>query len=127
KGQPVAFVVVESDLTAAANASVPSALQTTLTDPRAAIDYAGVHLSAQLSAAVFTLSAASDISVGSSDGTLAIRVRSLSASPLPAGVLDVFRAPLETSLNEFSSGFPFTVRRVMLREGCLSIMGTTPP
>jgi hypothetical protein len=97
-----------------------------ITDLRATIDSAGVHLAAGVSASVLTINAASDISVGAVDGRLVMRVRSLTASPLPAGLLDGLRGPLENSLNEFSSGFPFRVRQVAMRQGCLSIMGTTP-
>ena len=127
KSQPVAFVVVESDLTTAANSSVPSDVPATVNDVRATIDPAGVHLSAQASASVLTVNAATDIIAGSVDGKLVIRIRSLTASPLPAGVLDPVRATIERALEEFSNGFPFTVRQVAMRQGCLSVMGTTPP
>jgi len=126
RNQPVAFVVTEADLTTAGEASVPSDVPAEVTDLRATIDSAGVHLSAGVSASVLTINAASDISVGAVDGKLVMRVRSLTASPLPAGLLDGVRAPLENSLGEFSNGFPFTVRQVAMRQGCLSIMGTTP-
>jgi hypothetical protein len=45
---------------------------------------------------------------------------------LPAGLLDPIRALLEISFDDFSNGFPFTVRQVSMRQGCLSVMGTTP-
>lgn len=127
RSQPVAFVVIEADLTTAANSSVPSDLPATINDVRATIDPAGVHLSAQATASVLTVNAASDIIAGTDDGKLAVRIRSLTASPLPAGLLDGLRAAIEKSLVEFSNGFPFTVRQVAMRQGCLSVMGTTPP
>ena len=127
KGQPVSFVVVDSDLTSAGNASVPTDVPATVKDLRATIDSGGVHLSAQASASILTVNAASDVSVGAVDGKLVVRIRSLSASPLPTGLLDGLRAAVEKSLDEFSSGFPFTVRQVAMRQGCLSVMGTTPP
>lgn len=127
KGQPVAFVVTDADLAAAGEASVPSDVPAQVTDLRATIDSAGVHLSAGISASVLTLSAASDISVGAVDGKLVMRIRSLSASPLPASLLDGVRSVVEQNLNEFSAEFPFNVRQVAMRQGCLSIMGTTPP
>jgi hypothetical protein len=127
KSQPVAFVVNEADLTTAANSSVPNDVPAKVNDVRATIDAAGVHLSAQGTASVLTVNAAADLIVGSVDGKLAIRIRSLSASPLPAGVLDPVHSTLEKALDEFSSGFPFTVRQVAMRQGCLSVMGTTPP
>jgi hypothetical protein len=126
KNQPVAFVVTNADLTAVGEASVPSDAPLDITDLRATIDSAGVHLAGSVSASVLTINAASDISVGAVDGRLVMRVRSLSASPLPAGLLDGVRGPLENSLNEFSNHFPFRVRQVLMRSGCLSIMGTTP-
>jgi hypothetical protein len=127
KSQPVAFVMVESDLTAAASSSVPSDVPATVNDVRATIDPAGVHLSAQATSSILTVNAATDIIAGPVDGKLAIHIRSLSASPLPAGVLDPLRDVLERAFAEFSSGFPFTVRQVAMRQGCLSVMGTTPP
>ncbi|MEP6693514.1 MAG: FecR family protein [Chloroflexota bacterium] len=127
KGQPVAFVVNDADLVSAGNASVPKDTPATVQDLRGTIDQAGVHLSAQGSASILTVGVASDISVGSVNGKLVIRVRSLTASPLPAGLFDPIRGILERSLDDFSSGFPFTVRQVSLRQGCLSVMGTTPP
>jgi hypothetical protein len=127
KSQPVSFVMVDSDLTSAGNASVPTDVPATIKDLRATIDSGGVHLSAQVSASVLTVNAASDVSVGAVDGKLMVRIRSLSASPLPTGLLDGLREAVEKSLDEFSSGFPFTVRQVALRQGCLSVTGTTPP
>ena len=127
KSQPVAFVVTDADLTMAAEASVPSETPVQVTDVRATIDSGGVHASGAVSASVLTLSAASDISVGSVDGKLVMRVRRLSAAPLPDGVLDPLRSAIDASLNDFSNGFPLTVRQVSLRQGCLSVMGTTPP
>ena len=127
KNQPVAFVVVDADLTSAANASAPTNVPaTTVNDVRAAIDSAGVHLRAQANASILTVNVATDISVGSVDGKLSIRTRSLTASPLPAGLLDPVRAILDRSFDDFSNGFPFTVRQVSLRPGCLTVMGTTP-
>jgi len=55
-----------------------------------------------------------------------IRIRSLTASPLPAGLLDPIRAVLERGFDDFSNGFPFIVRQVSMRQGCLSVMGATP-
>ena len=126
KNQAVAFVVTDADLTTAGEASVPSDAPIQITDLRATIDSAGVHLAAAVSLSVLSINGASDISVGAVDGKLVMRVRSLTASPLPAGLLDPIRGPLEQSLNDFSNGFPFRVRQVAMRQGCLSIMGMTP-
>jgi hypothetical protein len=127
KNQPVAFVLTESDVAAVANSSVPTEVPATVNEIRATIDSAGVHLSAQASAWILAVDAATDISAGPVDGKLVIRIRSLTASPLPAGLLDPVRAILENRLDDFSNGFPFTVRQVSLRQGCLSVTGTTPP
>jgi hypothetical protein len=126
KDQPVAFVVTDADLTTAGEGSVPSDVPMEVTDLRATIDSGGVHLSGAVSASVLTINAAGDISVGAVDGRLVMRVRSLTAAPLPAALLDGIRAPLENSLNEFSGAFPFPVRQVAMRQGCFSIMGSTP-
>ena len=125
KNQPVAFVVTDADLTTVGEASIPSDVPLQINDLRATIDSAGVHLAAGVTW-VLSINTASDISVGAVDGKLVMRVRSLAASPLPAGLLDGVRGPLENSLNEISTGFPFRVRQVLMRSGCLSIMGTTP-
>ena len=127
KGQPVAFVVVDADLVSAGNASVPTDVPATVKDLRAIIDSGGVHLSAQASVSILTVNAASDISVGSVEGKLVMRLRSLTASPLPAALLDPLRSAVESGLDEFSNGFPFTVRQVAMRQGCLSVIGVTPP
>jgi hypothetical protein len=126
KGQPVAFVVTDADLAAAGKESVPSDVPATVQDLSATIDAAGVHLSGKATASVVTLSAATDISVGVVDGKIAVRIRSLTASPLPDSLLDGVRAALEKSFDEFSVSFPFTVRQVAMRQGCLAVMGTTP-
>ena len=126
KAQPVALVVTDAELTRAMSSSVPSGVPATLSDVRATIDLAGVHLSARADASILTLNAATDISAGPVDGKLVIRIRSLSASPLPAGLLDPIRSVLERSFDDFSNGFPFVVRQVAMRQGCLSVMGTTP-
>jgi hypothetical protein len=127
KNQPVAFVVTESELAAVARSSVPTEISAAVNDIRATIDSAGVHLSAQASAWILAVDTATDISAGPVDGKLVIRIRSLTASPLPAGLLDPVRAILENRLDDFSNGFPFTVHRVSMRQGCLSVTGTTPP
>ena len=126
RDQPAAFVVTEADLTAVGDASIWSDVPMEVTDLRATIDSAGVHLSGAISAAMLTINATSDISVGAVDGRLVARVRSLTASPLPAGLLDRIRAPFEDRLNEFPGGFPFRVRQVLMRPGCLAVLGTTP-
>jgi hypothetical protein len=125
KNQPVAFVVSDADLTTAVEASIPGEVPFQINDLRATIDSAGVHLAAGVTW-VLSINATSDISLGAVDGRLVMRVRSLTASPLPAGLLDGIRGPLDESLSEFSNGFPFRVRQVAMRQGCLSIMGTTP-
>jgi hypothetical protein len=125
KNQPVAFVVTDADLTKAGEASIPNDAPIQINDLRATIDTAGVHVAAGVTL-VLSINGASDISVGAVDGKLVMRVRSLTASPLPAGLLDPIRGPFEQSLNDFSNGFPFRVRQVAMRQGCLAVLGTTP-
>jgi hypothetical protein len=126
KSQPVAFVVTDADLAAAGESSIPAEVPADVSDLRAIIDSGGVHLSGGVNASVLTLNAKVDIIVGSIDGKLAIRLRGLSADPLPAGLLDSVRVALDRGLSEFSNDFPFIVRQVAMRQGCLAIMGTTP-
>lgn len=124
--QPVAIVVTEPDLTRAGNAGVPTDVPVTVHGLRATIDAAGVHLVAQASASILTIEPAIDINIGSVNGKLVVRIRSLSAAPLPAGLLDGLRGALDKSFDGLSDGFPFTIRQVSMRQGCLSVMGTTP-
>ncbi|HKY52123.1 MAG TPA: FecR family protein [Candidatus Limnocylindria bacterium] len=126
KGQPVALVVTDADLATAGESTIPANVPAEVRDLRASIDAAGVHLSGAMSASVLTLSAKADIIVGVVDGKLAIRLRRLSADPLPAALLDNVRAALDEALREISNEFPFTVRQVAMRQGCLAIMGMTP-
>lgn len=126
KGQPVAFVVTDADLVTAGESSIPADVPAEVSDLRATIDSGGVHLSGGINASVLSLNAKADIIVGSIDGKLAIRLRGLSADPLPAALLDGVRVALDRGLSEFSQDFPFTVRQVAMRQGCLAVMGTTP-
>jgi hypothetical protein len=126
KGQPIAFVVTDVDLARSASANVPSDIPITIDDLRATIDASGVHFSGKATASILTVTAATDLLVGSVDGKLALRIRSLRADPLPPALLDNLRAQVQTALADISSAFPFPVRQVVLRQGCLAVIGTTP-
>ena len=111
---------------ATGSAGVPTDVPVTVQGLRATIDAAGVHLVAQASASILTIEPAIDINIGAVNGKLVVRIRSLSAAPLPAGLLDGLRGALDKSFDGLSDGFPFIVRQVSMRQGCLSVMGTTP-
>ncbi len=126
RGQPVAFVVTDAELTGSAKSNVPSDIPATVDDLRVVINASGVHLSAKVTASVLSVTGAADLNVGSVGGKLALRVRSLSAGPLPSPLLDQLRTSIEKGVSDFAGGFPFTVRQVALRDGCLAVMGATP-
>jgi len=126
KNAPVAIVYTEAELTQAANASLATVnLPAAVSDLKVTVDGSGLHLSARVQA-VIDVTATGDIIAGPVDGKLALRVRNLSAGPLPPAVLDQLRGAVEKSLAEFATSLPFTVRQVALRPGCLGVMGVTP-
>jgi len=128
KNSPVAIVLTEADVTKAANDGLPkdqSNQPAKIRDVKATIDGAGLHLSAQIDS-VISVTASGDIIAGPVNGKLALRIRNLSAGPLPSPVLDQIQAQVEKGLSDFSATFPFVVRQVALRPGCLGVMGVTP-
>jgi hypothetical protein len=128
KNAPVALVVTNADVTAAANSSLPkdqSGQPARVHDVVVTIDGAGLHLTAQIDS-VISVTATGDVIAGPVDGKLALRVRNLSAGPLPAAVLQHVQTSVEKGMNDFAATFPFVVRQVALRPGCLGVMGVTP-
>jgi hypothetical protein len=72
-----------------------------------------------------TITASGDASMGPSEGKIAVRVRSLSAGPVPQPALDQVRGTIEKSAMPISDAMPFNVQQVALRTGCFAIMGST--
>jgi hypothetical protein len=73
-----------------------------------------------------TFASTSDVIAGPVNGKLQVRLRNLSAGPVPGPILDQIQNVIEQSLSEFSASFPMVVRQVVLRGGCIGVIGTTP-
>ncbi len=129
RGTPVSLVVIESELagaiTKAVDAGDPNA-PATIRDVRISVDGSGVHLNGNVVTPVGTFAATSDVVMGPVNGKLVVRLRNLSAGPLPGAILQQIQAAIERGMNEFTDTFPMVVRQVALRPGCLGIMGSTP-
>jgi FecR-like protein len=127
KGQPVAFVVTSAELAEVMQEGLSQAqTPVPVSDLRFSIDGSGLHLSAQVAAGPLTIPARADLVVGSVDGRLVVKLRSLDAGIVPDAVKGQITEAIEGILAEAGADFPFTVQRVALRNGCLAILGTTP-
>lgn len=127
-GTPVSLIVTEAEITQAAASAIPNdaGQPAQVKDLRITVDGSGLHLAAQVVTAVGTFGASGDVIAGPVSGRLVMRVRNLSAGPLPSAILQQIQAAVETGMNDFSGGFPMVVRQVALRSGCMGVMGTTP-
>lgn len=127
KGQPVAFVVTSEEIAQLMQQGLASAeTPVPVSDLRFAIDQSGLHLSAQATIGPLTIPARADIIVGSFEGKLVVRLRSLDAGLVPEAAKQQLTEAIEEVLADAGSEFPFTVQRVALRNGCMAIIGTTP-
>lgn len=128
KGAPASLVVTEAEVTQAATNAIPndSSVPAQVKDLHITVDGAGMHLGAQIVTPLGTFAAAGDVIAGPVNGKLVLRVRDLSAGPLPAAILQQIQSAIEKGMNDFANGFPLVVRQVALRSGCLGVMGTTP-
>lgn len=129
RSQPVSLVVTDAELvasiqraTAASDPNVPA----TIKDIIITIDGSGIHLTGNVVTPLGTFAANGDVIAGPVNGKLVLRLRGLSASPLPSAVLEQIQNAVERGMNEFTGSFPIVVRQVALRLGCLGVMGTTP-
>jgi hypothetical protein len=129
KSAPVSLVVNDADVAAAVTkliAEQGSSLPITIKDVKITLDGAGVHLSGSATTPIGEQSASADIAMGPVNGKLAFRVRSLTAGPLPGGILDQAKAQIEKTANDQAASLPLVVRQVLFRAGCVAIIGTTP-
>lgn len=129
RSTPVSLVVTEAELAAAVARAVDTAepnAPARITDVRISVDGSGIHLSGSAVTPVGTFAANSDVVMGPVNGKLQLRLRNLSAGPIPGAILQQMQAAIERGMNEFTDTFPMVVRQVALRPGCLGIMGTTP-
>ncbi len=128
KNQPAAVVVIDRELTqAAADAVATISGPATISNVQITIDGAGLHLAAQAAAGPFTVPVSGDIVAGAVNGKLVMRVRNISAGPLPQAVVDQVVANIESALADFTNSFPLVTTQVAFRSGCMAIIGTTPP
>ncbi|HUQ40937.1 MAG TPA: FecR domain-containing protein [Candidatus Limnocylindrales bacterium] len=130
RNQAASIVVRESELIETIQAAVEDSTDASgaasLKDLRVKIDTAGLHVSGGVATPVGTFSGGADVIAGPVNGKLVLRLRNLSANPLPGVILDQLQGAFETAMNEFTARFPMVVRRVAMRAGCLGVMGTTP-
>jgi hypothetical protein len=91
------------------------------------IDNAGVHLAAQASAGPITVRATAAIIASARDGKLSLKTRDLDLGPIPGSVKDQLVAALDKSFADFGASIPLVVDRVAFRNGCMAVIGTTPP
>jgi len=121
----VAFVATQAELNAeiarqlAANPNVP------VKDVSVTVDPAGVHFSGQVTTPVGGFTTSGDASLGQVNGRLTVRIRSLSAGPVPAALLDQVRSQIETNTGNVADSMPFVVKQVALRSGCFVVIGAT--
>ncbi len=98
-----------------------------ISDVRATIDGSGIHLSGDATTPLGAFETSADVIVGTVNGKLALRLRNLRVGPLPSGLLAILRWVIERRMNEFAAEFPMGVRQVVLRPGCLGVIGSTRP
>lgn len=126
-GQPVSLVVTEAEVASAIAKSMENAKDAPaqLRDVALHVDLAGLHISGNLVTPLGTFAASGDVAAGPVNGRLVLRVRNLTAGPVPAAILQQIESSIDQGMAEFTNDFPFSVRQVALRQGCLGIMGTT--
>src|SRR5438309_6366208 len=128
KNQPVSIVITEAELTQAANLGAASASAgANVSGVKVAIDGGGLHVTGQAVAGPLSVNVRGDVVAGPVNDKLVLRLRSLSADPLPAPIVDGLRGGIEKALADATVDVPFLVRRVTLRQGCLGLSGVTPP
>ena len=129
KGQPVSLVVTDSELVASIQKAVSQGdpnLPATIKDIVLTIDGAGIHLTGNVVTPLGTFAATGDVIAGPVNGKLTLRLRNLSAGPVPGALLEPLQSAVERGMNEFTGAFPMVVSQVALRASCLGVMGTTP-
>jgi hypothetical protein len=121
----IAFVATEAELNAEIQRNLASQSNVPVSNVQVTIDASGVHASAQVATPIGNFTASGDASMGPVNGKLGIKLRNLSAGPLPPAVLEQVQSAVDKNVGQVSDSFPFTVRQVALRNGCFAIMGQT--
>ena len=129
RNTPVSLVVTDAEITQSANSALPSdpSQPVTVKDLKITIDGSGLHLTGNVVTPIGVFASSADVLVGQVNGKLVIRLRNLSAGPLPSAILEQIQFAVERGLKEFSDTFPMVVRQVALRSGCIGVMGSTTP
>jgi hypothetical protein len=127
KGQPVALVYTQAELTkAAADAIASASLPVSVSDPAVTVDSGGIHLTATVGFAFFSVPARGDVIAGSEGGRLVLRLRDLDAGIIPPAAKEQMVSVLDKGLADYAADLPITVSRVAFRTGCFALIGKTP-
>jgi hypothetical protein len=129
KNTPASLVVKESELAdavAKSTSGIDPSSPATIKDVSITIDGAGLHMTGNIVTVVGTFASTADVIAGPVNGKLQLRLRNLSAGPVPGPILDQIGKAVEQALGGFTDTFPMVVRQVALRTGCMGVMGTTP-
>jgi hypothetical protein len=121
----VAFVATEQELNDELARQLAASPDLPVSNAHITVSASGLSFTAAVNSPIGTITASGDASMGPSEGKIAIRVRSLSAGPVPQPALDQVRGTIEKSATPISDAMPFNVQQVALRTGCFAIMGTT--
>lgn len=127
-GAPVSLVVTDTEVTQAASRSITNdpSQPGQVKDLAITIDGSGIHLTASVVTPIGTFATTGNVIAGPVNGKLVLRVRDLSAGPLPSAILQQVQVAIERGMADFTDTFPMVVRQVALRPGCLGVMGATP-
>jgi len=129
KTTPASFVVTDPELVQSVQKAVAEAGSNnvaTVQDVSIKTDGAGIHMSGNIVTPVGSFASTGDVVAGTVNGKLVMRVRSLSAGPVPAAIVEQIQSAINSGLDEFTASFPLVVRQVALRPGCFGVMGSTP-
>jgi hypothetical protein len=127
KGQPVALVYTQTELTTyAADALAQASLPVNVSSPSIAVDNGGIHLTATLGLAFLSVPARGDIIAGSEGGRLILRLRNLDAGIIPPAAKEQLVSAVDKGLAQYAADLPITVTRVAFRTGCFALIGKTP-
>ena len=125
-GADVAFVATEAEINAEITRQLASGQNSApVSSAHVTIGTDGFHFTGAVATPLGAFNANGEASIGPVGGRIGIHIRSLSAGPIPSGILDQVRVAIEQNATTVGDGLPFTVRQVALRPGCFAIIGTT--
>ena len=121
----VAFIATQAELNSEVARQLAASPGLPVQGAIVTVDPGGLHFSAQVSTPLGSFTAGGDASLGQVGGRLTVRVRNLSAGPVPAAVLDQVRSQIESTVLSVTGSVNLTVRQVALRNGCFAVLGAT--